>query len=277
MIYYGNNDWRDYLAHHGILGMKWGHRNGPPYPLGAEDHSAAEKKAGWRKSLSSTGADPARRKHNNPSKNSGDVKKNNEPTPEEKAKKQKEVKEFVDDLSRAGDGGVVKGKHVKKVKELYDSLSTARKDYDDAHQIAKDYFNLSDKERSQFVIQAADYNFAKLKKENPDDRSWTKEAMRDWYLYDDGDQGEHNSFYYYAKSRGSSYDREVKKSMKAKKAFDEAAKKAVDEYLGESKNTPVKGVDHLKYYPKTVGDLTLSMIDDLRFDDDLRRNAYIPD
>lgn len=43
----------NYLAHHGILGMKWGKKNGPPYPLGASDHSAAEKKAGWRKSLGS--------------------------------------------------------------------------------------------------------------------------------------------------------------------------------------------------------------------------------
>lgn len=40
-----------FLAHHGILGQKWGHKNGPPYPLGASDHSAAEIKAGWRKSL----------------------------------------------------------------------------------------------------------------------------------------------------------------------------------------------------------------------------------
>lgn len=51
MDYYGNNDWRDYLAHHGILGQKWGTRNGPPYPLDGSDHSVSEKKAGWRKSL----------------------------------------------------------------------------------------------------------------------------------------------------------------------------------------------------------------------------------
>ena len=41
----------DELYHHGILGMKWGKRNGPPYPLMASSHSASEKKAGWQKSL----------------------------------------------------------------------------------------------------------------------------------------------------------------------------------------------------------------------------------
>lgn len=38
------------LYHHGILGQKWGKLNGPPYPLGAEKHSAREIKEDYKRS-----------------------------------------------------------------------------------------------------------------------------------------------------------------------------------------------------------------------------------
>lgn len=58
------NTYSTELCHHGILGMKWGKKNGPPYPLGAGDHSASEKKAGWRKSLDSMSNEELRQKIN---------------------------------------------------------------------------------------------------------------------------------------------------------------------------------------------------------------------
>lgn len=68
-----------YLQHHGILGMHWGFRNGPPYPLGFGKHSASEKKAGWTKSLDG-GSDPAKKKPAAPEASVGNQQQSREPS-----------------------------------------------------------------------------------------------------------------------------------------------------------------------------------------------------
>lgn len=43
--------YRTQLVHHGIKGQQWGKKNGPPYPLDPEDHSAHEEKMNWQESI----------------------------------------------------------------------------------------------------------------------------------------------------------------------------------------------------------------------------------
>ena len=47
MSYYAVNT-SNTLQHHGILGQRWGKRNGPPYPLSGGAHSQKEKKHGTK-------------------------------------------------------------------------------------------------------------------------------------------------------------------------------------------------------------------------------------
>lgn len=42
---YEDHENLNYLAHHGILGMKWGKQNGPPYPLSDAKHDRVVKRA----------------------------------------------------------------------------------------------------------------------------------------------------------------------------------------------------------------------------------------
>lgn len=44
--FYSNNDYRDYLSHHGIKNQRWGVRHGPPYPLDDKESRRIQKRRG---------------------------------------------------------------------------------------------------------------------------------------------------------------------------------------------------------------------------------------
>lgn len=90
------NDETISIAHHGILGMKWGRLNGPPYPIGRGDHSTGEKKAASKAGIK-VGTDSGKGSIENVGKKGGSFarpKKEPKPeTPEEhEAKRQAAIK-----------------------------------------------------------------------------------------------------------------------------------------------------------------------------------------
>lgn len=52
----------DNVEHHGIIGMHWHERNGPPYPLNSTDHNAVVKSAGKGGSAGSGGSTSTKKK-----------------------------------------------------------------------------------------------------------------------------------------------------------------------------------------------------------------------
>lgn len=53
MIYYGNNDYRDYLAHYGVLGMHWGIRRYQPYSVKPRESGLSGKEVGEARRIGS--------------------------------------------------------------------------------------------------------------------------------------------------------------------------------------------------------------------------------
>lgn len=78
-----------------------GKKNGPPYPLRASDHSAAEKKAGWRDSLNSSGSKHAKNTSSKSARCKSDKvhktlrQRIHDMTPEQKAKAKKIAKRVL--------------------------------------------------------------------------------------------------------------------------------------------------------------------------------------
>lgn len=125
------------LQHHGILGQKWGKKNGPPYPLSRTgDWSAAERRS-QKKNYKALNREARRHRHNASVPDS--LKKNIENRISDRAKQN------VDTLNEAFSKNISKSKNYYDLKDnvrIYLSDSGLRnKDYKDVLNAYVNYNN----------------------------------------------------------------------------------------------------------------------------------------
>jgi len=136
----------DFLEHNGILGMKWGKKNGPPYPLKAEDHSASEKKAGWRQSIGKVFG----RKGEGEESKSGESSKSAGSTQKASTSEKKDVKDMTDEeLNKA----LTRLRNEKAYKELTEGTSNNQQNQssDKNSYNLKWSKNMTDKEAQDYI------------------------------------------------------------------------------------------------------------------------------
>lgn len=266
---------QSYISHHGILGMKWGKRNGPPYPLGVGDHSASEKKAGWTDSLKKE----SQKKIAESVK--GDVKLRNKKRfvwgDEFRQGTASQNKLHYSRYSAIDQDKLKNNPHIQKA---YKDLESSREDMLNAYQDLKDYDELPYKERKRFKIQAADefyptfrdrYNLGDDTMVFNDGSSMpTKEYVRLMFTDDDWDQGgitDTPSFDKYLVSKGKDPKEYVRNTMKANNNYREAVNKYVDDMVGEFGDEPI----HKKAKDVKVRKAVYDAVDQLSYDEFSRR------
>lgn len=150
---------------------------------------------------------------------------------------------------------IEKNKDIKtKIIDL-DTVRKARDEFRKANELAKEYY--SNKEvRKQYIIKAADIAAGK--------ENGRKEVYRSWYLNDDADFGKDNSFQLYLKDRGVDKNEYGRKVVKARKEYEQACSKAVDDLVGEYGNTKMHTA---RRYNITVKDAIRQAVEDVMYEE----------
>lgn len=207
-IYCGGLISDDYLEHYGK-----GHDDNPPgrgsgrYPFGSGKDS--------KKSTNKKEADVA-----NPNKPNGDINAfrkayDNESYMHENSKNLKEIKEIASDPA---------------VRKARDEMLKADSEYQKYEKLMEDEW------WAFYAHMAADVNYELLDKKTRDGIS--KADFRDWYRFDDGDQGDYNSFTCYLISHNidpNKYEERLYETLKKyQNEVKEASRKVYGDQIDES-------------------------------------------
>lgn len=116
-------------------------------------------------------------------------------------------------------------------KDLMSAIDGVKK----VEKVENDYWNNVDLVK-KYATMAAKYAY----KNEGFPKEWTEQDVINWYLYDDGDQGERDSFYFYMKDTGRSMADYQKKRWEAYDKYDSALDSYVDSALGPYKRRTIK-------------------------------------
>lgn len=152
-------NYRSELYHHGILGQRWGKKNGPPYPLAAKDHSTSERKAGWRKSIDEYRNDP-------------DIQKRKEKVQQQRRNTNKARAEYN---RKTSFGLSYDSKSYKNLKEQKKQLKYARQDLDDAR--VKKALSIEKSKSKTRLKYEQEYLKKGLSKEDAEMQAYKRERM----------------------------------------------------------------------------------------------------
>ena len=226
MDYYGNNDYRDYLAHHGRMKQKWGVRNGPPYPLDSSQLSPAEKRVDKSTSYSVSNVKSSPKQFRYPEANDriGTEKQRD-------AAEQIRAASYKDDRDKANYRAQRDVQNLEPVKEAYKSLDKARAKFKKDAAVAHEYYNKTYGEKQRLIESGA--RGAYRKKDSKWSESYKSEddfvkAVKAGKVQRSSDLG----FEAYCKEVGADYRKERYMYNKALGEYRDEQRKAVDELLG---------------------------------------------
>lgn len=259
-------DSNDYLSHHGILGQKWGKQNGPPYPLGGSDHSAAEKKAGWKKSLDNDGRTIdkklAKKNYKNAKEELSDAnhrlnyakadlkgnqlllemskKRLQKLEAKGKAKKIAEERKFVADFEKYVERSKLSVEYAKAVKEAVEKdLSIAKEELDIAKakktvesysvQLAEQKFKEAEDHFKEIMSRKAPSDEEIRKAENARDKA--RRDMESAWVREYPDQAERNNAYAYDRAKNKDrYEMDFLEAIQNKNYLSDNKNRRLAEY-----------------------------------------------